>query len=251
MRFSIIIPVLDEAARLDHALRELVAGIERFSDCEIIVCDGGSRDDSRRIARNHPVQLIESQPGRALQMNAGAERALGDWLLFLHADTRLPVGWMEAIEDCGAEWGRFDVRLSGRHPMLRVVETMMNARSRLGGIATGDQVLFFRRAFFRDIGGYPAIPLMEDIAISKTAKTRAAPACLRQRVVTSSRRWEKQGMLRTILLMWRLRLAYWLGADPERLHRIYYGRTPRLPAATVCPPARSRPGEDAAGRGNR
>ncbi len=223
MRFSIIIPVLDEAARLDHALGELIDGIERLSDCEIIVCDGGSRDDTRRIARRHPVQLIEAPRGRARQMNAGAERALGEWLLFLHADTRLPADWMAAVEQAGQPWGRFDVRLSGSDPLLRLVETSMNLRSRLTGIATGDQALFFRRQFFQRIGGYPSIPLMEDIAISKTARAEAVPACLRQRVVTSSRRWEKQGILRTILLMWRLRLAYWLGANPERLHRIYYG----------------------------
>ncbi len=225
MRFSIIVPTLNEAARLDHALKDLAAGIERFSDCEIIVCDGGSGDATLDIARRHPVLLLETDRGRARQMNAGAERALGEWLVFLHADTRLPADWMRAIESCEAEWGRFDVRLSGRHPLLRLVESMMNLRSRLSGIATGDQVLFFRRDFFARLGGYPDIPLMEDIAISKQAKRLSPPACLRQRVVTSSRRWEKQGILRTILLMWRLRLAYWLGADPKRLHRIYYGQS--------------------------
>ncbi len=223
MRFSIIVPTLDEAARLDQALGELEGGIEGFSDCEIIVCDGGSRDQTADIARRHPVQLLQTGRGRARQMNAGAERALGEWLVFLHADTRLPADWMQAIESCAAQWGRFDVRLSGRHPLLRLVEFMMNLRSRLSGIATGDQVLFFRRDFFFRLGGYPDIPLMEDIAICKQARRQAPPACLHQRVVTSSRRWEKQGILRTILLMWGLRLVYWLGADPQRLHRIYYG----------------------------
>ncbi len=248
MRFSIIIPVLDEAARLDHALSALTADIERFSDCEIIVCDGGSVDDTRRIARRHPVQLIDAPRGRARQMNAAAARALGDWLLFLHADTRLPADWMQALTACPAPWGRFDVRLSGRHPLLRLVEALMNLRSRLTGIATGDQVLFFRRAFFERIGGFPDIELMEDIAISTRARALSRPACLRQRVVTSSRRWEKQGILRTILLMWRLRLAYWLGSDPKRLHRLYYGPSTGQPAATVRPSARSRPGEDPSGR---
>jgi len=223
MRFSIIIPVLDEAARLDHALDELTGQIERFSDCEIIVCDGGSRDGTRRIARRHPVQLIEAPRGRANQMNAGAGQALGEWLLFLHADTRLPADWRQAIDNAGRDWGRFSVRLSGRRWPFRVIEWMMNRRSCLTGIATGDQALFFRRDLFRRIGGYPGIPLMEDIAISKAAKALSPPACLPQRVITSSRRWEKNGILGTILLMWGLRLAYWLGVDPGRLHRFYYG----------------------------
>lgn len=223
MRFSIIIPTLDEGARLDHALETLIAVIERLSDCEIIVCDGGSRDNTADIARHHPVMLLQSPRGRARQMNAGAEAAMGDWLLFLHADTHLPSDWMQAIEGCSSDWGRFDVRLSGQSPLLRMVERMMNLRSRLSGIATGDQALFFRREFFLRLGGYPDIPLMEDIATSRKAKRLCRPACLPQRVVTSSRRWEKKGILRTILLMWGLRLAYWLGIDPKHLHRIYYG----------------------------
>ena len=148
-------------------------------------------------------------------------------LLFLHADTRLPPGWApmvrEALDNHGREWGRFDVRLDGAHPMLRVIERAMNLRSRLSGIATGDQAIFVSRAAFREAGGFPDIALMEDIALSRVLRARSRPACLRAPVVTSSRRWERDGIARTIVLMWRLRLRYALGADPNDLARQYRG----------------------------
>ena len=160
-------------------------------------------------------------------MNAGAEVARGRVLLFLHADTQLPRGWVamvrEAVEVRGREWGRFDVRLDGVHPMLRVVERAMSLRSRLSGIATGDQAIFVARAAFEAAGGFPDITLMEDVALSRALRARSRPACLSAAVVTSSRRWERNGIARTILLMWGLRLRYALGADPDELVRLYKG----------------------------
>jgi rSAM/selenodomain-associated transferase 2 len=162
-------------------------------------------------------------------MNLGARAAAGDILVFLHADTTLPVGALPAIAaalDAGTQWGRFDVRIEGRSPLLWMVARMMNARSRLTGIATGDQAIFARRDAFEAVGGFPAIPLMEDVALSRALRRRAPPCCLRLAVTTSARRWERHGVLRTIVLMWRLRLAYALGADPHRLaHRYDVERT--------------------------
>ena len=161
-------------------------------------------------------------------MNAGAAKACGDVLMFLHADTRLPREAERLVLDglarSGHDWGRFDVTIAGRHPMLRVVAFMMNLRSRITGIATGDQAIFVKRAAFDAAGRFPAIPLMEDIALSKRLKRTSRPLCLRERAITSGRRWEKHGVFRTILLMWRLRLAYFFGADPAQLARRYrYG----------------------------
>ena len=223
MRLSIVIPVLDEASGIVETLRALQPYRERGH--EVIVVDGGSRDDTPARAGPLVDRLLDSPPGRARQMNRGAAVAHGDVLLFLHADTKLPAQ-ADALIATGLEgdarWGRFDVRLSGHHFMLRLVERMMNLRSRLTGIATGDQALFVRRELFEQAGGFDEIPLMEDIALSRRLKRLAPCACLRRPVITSSRRWEENGILATILLMWRLRLAYWLGADPARLVRDYY-----------------------------
>jgi len=160
-------------------------------------------------------------------MNAGAEAASGDVLVFLHADTRLPGGADRAVLDglaaSGASWGRFDVRIEGRHRLLALVAWLMNYRSRLTGIATGDQAMFVTRAAFAAAGGFPALALMEDVALSKRLKRVSSPLCLRERAITSGRRWESRGVVRTIVLMWWLRLRYFLGASPERLRRIYYG----------------------------
>ena len=225
MRLSIIIPVLNEAASLEGSLQPL-QGL-RAAGHEVIVVDGGSRDGTRDVAAPLADRLIEAPPGRARQMNAGAGSAGGEVLIFLHADTFLPVGAERSIVaalERGRQWGRFDVRLSGRHPLLRVVERMMNGRSCLTGIATGDQAVFLTRAAWERAGGFPEIALMEDIALSRTLKRCCGrPACLRTPVVTSSRRWERNGVVRTILLMWRLRLAYFFGADPEALAKAYRG----------------------------
>lgn len=223
MRLSIVIPVLDEEAEIADALAALAA--LRARGVEVIVADGGSRDRTTELARPHADRVIKAPRGRAVQMNAGAEAARGDALLFLHADTRLPLDAdrlvAEGLALSGRAWGRFDVHIAGRHPMLAVVAAMMNLRSRLTGIATGDQAIFVRREAFARAGGFPAIPLMEDIALSRALKRASWPLRLSQRAVTSGRRWETHGVLRTIVLMWRLRTAYWLGAPPARLARRY------------------------------
>lgn len=222
-RISIIIPALDEAA----GIRDTLAPLQplRARGHEVVVVDGGSADGTPELARPLADQVIASERGRARQQNAGAAVAAGGVLLFLHADTRLPKGAdalvLDGLRATGRGWGRFDVRLSGAHPMLRVVERMMGARSRLTGIATGDQAIFVRRDWFARAGGFPRMPLMEDVALSKTLRAMGPPLCLRERVVTSSRRWEERGVWRTIGLMWRLRLEFALGADPARLAERY------------------------------
>lgn len=217
-RLSVVLPALNEAAGIRAALEALAP--LRARGHEVIVVDGGSSDGTAQLAAGLCDRVLNASPGRAVQMNAGARAAGGDALLFLHADTRLPARADELIlasleDHC---WGRFDVRIEGRHPLLRIVACAMNLRSRLTGIATGDQAIFVRRAAF---GGYPEIALMEDVAFSKAMKRLGRPACLRETVLTSGRRWESRGVLRTIVLMWSLRLLYFLGARPERLIRFY------------------------------
>jgi rSAM/selenodomain-associated transferase 2 len=221
MRLSIIIPVLNEAAGIAPLLRRLECLRERGA--QIVLVDGGSSDDTVRLAAAHADLAIAAERGRASQMHAGALAATGDALLFLHADTLLPphADALIAAALRSHQWGRFDVALDGAHPMFRVIAAMMNLRSRLTSVATGDQAIFMRRAFYLQAGGFPQLALMEDVAFCKRARRLARPACLRQRVLTSARRWEKNGIWRTILLMWRLRLAYFLGADPERLAQQY------------------------------
>jgi len=222
MRVSIIVPVLDEAEGIAATLDALVA--PRAGGHEVIVVDGGSRDETLALARARADTVVEGPRGRARQMNGGAERAHGEVLLFLHADTRLPKGGVERIVEAvagGAGWGRFDVRIAGRSPLLPVVAALMNARSRLTGIATGDQAMFVRRDLFRKVGGFPDQPLMEDVELSRRLRATSRPACLRERVCTSGRRWENRGVWRTIVLMWRLRWRYWRGAAADELARAY------------------------------
>lgn len=216
---SIIIPCLDEADGIAETLRALAP--LRARGAEVIVADGGSRDATVERAVPLADKVVHAPRGRALQMNAGASRARGGILLFLHADSRLPQAAdgliIEGLKRLRRGWGRFDVAIAGRHPLLRVVERLMNLRSRLTGIATGDQAIFVTRSLFTAAGGYPEIALMEDIELCKRLKRFGPPLCLRHRLTTSGRRWEERGVLRTIVLMWRLRLAYWLGADPGKL----------------------------------
>jgi rSAM/selenodomain-associated transferase 2 len=222
-KLSIIVPVLNEgegiAATLD-ALADL-----RALGTEVIVVDGGSRDATIQRARLRADRVIPAPRGRALQMNAGAAKATGDVLLFLHADTRLPRDadhvLLNGLERSGRAWGRFNVKIDGRSPLLILVGWLMGLRSRVTGIATGDQAIFVRRDAFQAAGGFPEIPLMEDIALCKRLKRISAPLCLSERVITSGRRWEQNGVLNTIVLMWRLRLAYFFGADPKELAEQY------------------------------
>ena len=220
---SIIIPALNEAAGIAGHLAALQP--LRRRGVEVIVADGGSRDATAALAAPHVDAVVTAPRGRARQMNAGAAQARGDVLLFLHADTRLPEradALVERVLARGAPaWGRFDVAIAGRHPLLPVVAWCMNWRSRLTGIATGDQALFVRRDAFDAAGGFPDIALMEDIALSRRLKRAGRPLCLRERAVTSGRRWESRGVLRVVVLMWRLRLAYFLGRDPARLAAAY------------------------------
>jgi rSAM/selenodomain-associated transferase 2 len=222
MKLSIVVPTLEEAASIESTLAALQGMRERGT--EVVIADGGSRDATRSLAAPLADRVIEVARGRAAQMNAGAREAAGDALLFLHADTILPGDADLAVQAAlatGRQWGRFDVAIAGADPLLPVVAKLMNARSRWTGIATGDQAIFATRAAFEAAGGFPEIPLMEDIALSKSLRRRSRPACLRARAVTSGRRWERGGTLRTILLMWRLRLAFALGADPHGLARRY------------------------------
>lgn len=220
--FSIIVPVLNEAA----GLMQLAAHLAPLSraGAQVLLVDGGSHDSTPELARHAGLQVIGSERGRAIQMNAGAAQATGDILIFLHADTRLPEGALDLIGNGLAEtpcWGRFDVRIAGRPAMLRVVSHMMNWRSRLTGIATGDQTMFMRREAFEAVDGFPVQPLMEDIELSRRLGTFSRPVCLRARVTTSGRRWETRGVWTTIVLMWRLRWAYWRGVAPAVLAQAY------------------------------
>ncbi|MGH6684187.1 MAG: TIGR04283 family arsenosugar biosynthesis glycosyltransferase [Pseudolabrys sp.] len=220
MKLSIIMPVLDEAAEIEAALAALAP--LRMRGIEVIVVDSGSRDGTSDLARSLADRVITAPRGRAEQMNAGAAAANGDVLLFLHADSRLPEDADRLVLDrlarSGRAWGRFDMRFDNG---LGLIALMMNWRSRLTGIATGDQALFVTLTAFEHAGGFPAIALMEDVALSTKLKRISRPLALDVRVTTSARRWRKHGVIRTVLLMWRLRLAYFLGADPAKLAQVY------------------------------
>ncbi len=222
-RLSIIVPALDEEQQIAATLEALADARRRGA--EVIVVDGGSRDCTRSRAAALADRVLGAPRGRAVQLNAGAAAARGDVLLFLHADSILPAGFDRLLEAAVARrelaWGRFDVRIDGDHGLLPIVAAAMNLRSRLTGIATGDQALFATRALFERAGGFPLQALMEDIAFCRNARRLAAPVCLRAKVLTSGRRWTQRGVLRTVLLMWRLRLAYFLGSDPARLAARY------------------------------
>lgn len=222
-RLGIVLPTLNEQAWIESALAPLQA--LRSAGHRLVVVDGMSTDATAERARPLADLVIDSPRGRARQMNRGAQACEGEILWFLHADTWVPPGAADAILDALTDprrvWGRFDVHLSGHAPLLRVVAALMNLRSRVSGIATGDQGIFLRREAFESVGGYPDIPLMEDIALSRALLGIGRPTCIGPRLVTSSRRWERHGIARTILLMWRLRLAYALGTDPRVLARSY------------------------------
>lgn len=222
MTISVIIPVLDEERRIGDTL----AAVSSLKPHEIIVVDGGSRDRTVAVASSgHPCRVVSSPSGRAMQMNAGAAAATGEVLLFLHADTRLPAtAWADIaaeLADPGTMGGRFDVRLDASGAVYRVIEAAMNFRSRVSRIATGDQAIFVRHQAFDVLGGYAQIPLMEDVDLSRRLKRLGRVACLHSRVVSSARRWEREGPWRTILHMWWLRALYAAGVSPHRLARSY------------------------------
>lgn len=217
-RLSVVVPALNEAPGIARCLEALAP--LRARGHEVIVVDGGSTDGTPALAAPLADRVLAAPRGRAAQLNAGAAAAAGDALLFLHADTRLPPEADRAVLAALAahRWGRFDLAIDSQDPRLAVIAFFVNRRSRLSGIATGDQAIFVRRDAFP---GFPPIALMEDVAFSRTMKAVAPPACLAERVLTSARRWERHGVARTVLLMWRLRYDYWRGADPDELARRY------------------------------
>jgi rSAM/selenodomain-associated transferase 2 len=225
VRLSIIIPTLNEAASIGELLKRLEP--MRARGTELIVVDADSTDATRDIAAPLADHVLTSERGRATQMNAGATVASGDTLLFLHADSMLPTNGdeliIDALSNSSLKWGRFDINIAGTHGMLPVIAWFMNHRSRLTGIATGDQGIFVTRQAFNAVSGFPAQPLMEDVAICVRLARVSRPIYIDTRITTSGRRWEKHGVWRTIFLMWRLRLNYFMGADPARLHSTYYG----------------------------
>lgn len=221
MTVSVVIPTLNE----EGVLAATIARARQFGVREIVVADGGSTDATRAIAARDADLLLSARRGRAAQMNAGAARAQGDVLLFLHADTLLPDGFADAVVAACNEpqvvGGRFDVVLEPSSPLIRLTGELINRRSRLTRISTGDQAIFIRRVVFEQLEGYADIPLMEDVDLSRRMKRAGRIACLRQRVTTSARRWHKHGVVRTILLMWSLRALYFFGVSPAQLQRVY------------------------------
>lgn len=222
MRFSIIIPTLNET-RIIHACLLDLQTLKNIS--EIIIVDGGSTDNTLEIAKPLADKTIISSQGRAKQMNAGAKQAKGETLVFIHADTFLPENALDlitqALSKTNPGWGRFNVQLKGNHLMLKVIAALMNLRSCLTGIATGDQVIFVSKQLFDKVGGYPDIALMEDISLCTNLKKLSHCVCLEAKVISSGRLWEKHGVFKTILLMWRLRLGYFFGENPETLSTLY------------------------------
>jgi rSAM/selenodomain-associated transferase 2 len=238
-RLTIVIPVLDEAAIIAAALAALAP--LRARGAEVIVVDGGSGDGTAALAYPFADCVVAGPRNRGAALNAGAALGSGDVFVFLHADTRLPddVDWLiaaallrRASDRC---WGRFDLRIVGRHPLLALVARMINWRSRVTGIATGDQAIFVTRDAFWSVGGFPDLPLMEDIALSRKLKRLSRPICIAVPAVTSGRRWDYHGLWNTIVLMWRLRLAYYLGAEPARL-ALSYERIPPSAAQSSAGP---------------
>ena len=222
LRIAIVVPVYNEANSVIKTLSALAC--YRAKGQRVIVVDGGSTDSTPELSAPLADFVIRSAKGRAFQQNAGAKLAEADVLLFLHADTALPDHADELIAEAlsmGKVWGRFDISIAGSLRWLKVISTLMNIRSRLTGIATGDQAIFVRKSVFEQLGGFSEIPLMEDIELSKRLKRFGPPACIRNKVITSGRRWETDGLCKTVILMWKLRLLYFLGASPDRLAKLY------------------------------
>lgn len=221
MPVSVIIPTLNEAQTIENFLQALQPIRKQ---CELIVVDGGSIDTTAKIAKSLVDCLIYANKGRAKQMNAGANLASNEVLLFLHADTFLPLDGLKYIANAvekGFVWGYFDLHLTGTHPLLKIIALMINKRSRITNIATGDQAIFSTKRAFNNVGRYPEIALMEDIALCQQLKKTSKPFCIRAKATSSSRRWQKFGVYKTILLMWWLRTCYCFGMSPTKLSSLY------------------------------
>jgi rSAM/selenodomain-associated transferase 2 len=221
MAISVVVPMLNE----ERTIAATLLALTQLKPHELILVDGGSSDGTPTICRQFNVEVLTAPRGRAAQMNYGARRATGNVLLFLHADTRLPPTAFDDIRDALGDprfvGGRFDIQLDGDHWMLRVIGAMISLRSRLSKVGTGDQGIFVRREVFQRMGGFPEIPLMEDIALCRALKRLGEVACLRSKVITSARRWESDGVWRTIFRMWMLKSLYLMGVSPVRLKKFY------------------------------
>lgn len=228
-KISIIVPVLNEAEQLPELLLHLQQW--KNQSCDIIVVDGGSSDHSLQLLEKSSFTILHSERGRARQMNLGAQFAQSNILLFLHADTRLPENAkklvLAALASEQEHWGRFDVALRAENQtfyqqtMYAIISWFINQRSRLSGIATGDQAIFVKHSTFTSIGGFVEQPLMEDVELCRQLKKIASPICLKEKVTTSARRWQSKGVWRIIWLMWSLRFAYWRGVSADELARRY------------------------------
>ena len=222
--FSIIVPVLNEEVFLTRYLNVF----RRFLNDghEIIIIDGGSSDNSARLTQELGCKVLISKPSRGLQQHVGALQSENEILLFLHADTNLPNDAFslihQALKSSNKSWGRFDVSFSNSSLIYKIIAWMMNKRSCLTGIVTGDHIIFTTRSSYFKSGGFADIPIMEDIDISKRLKLISKPICLKHKVVTSSRKWEQQGVSKTIIKMWCLRTLFFFGVSSKRLARLYY-----------------------------
>ncbi len=222
---SIVIPVLNEQGMLEQKLLKLKILTRQFeTQIDVIFVDGGSQDQSIELIREHGFHCISSKSGRACQMNAGAELAHAEYILFLHVDTDLPEDFnivINQIKNCKPLWGFFKLRLSNNKKIFRLLAFLINLRSALTSVSTGDQGQFFQRLAFMQSGGFLTLPLMEDIEIAKRFRKKTKPLVIGEKMESSARRWEQAGIAKTVVLMWSLRFAYWLGVDPEILARFY------------------------------
>jgi rSAM/selenodomain-associated transferase 2 len=222
LKLSVIVPMLNEAGAIGATLAAIRVGAP---DAEIVVVDGGSADGSVEIARPRCEVVIIGERGRAQQMNAGAARSSGEAMVFVHADTIVPESFARDIETALADpsvvGGRFDIRLDDDHPLCVLIGALISLRSRISRTATGDQAIFVRRTTFDALGGFPDLPICEDLDFARRLKRAGRVACLRTKVITSARRWRRGGILRTSIRMWTIRLLYLAGVSPSRLSRMY------------------------------
>ena len=240
-RLTVIIPTLNEADRLAGTL----ASLGKPDDVEIIVTDGGSHDATLQIARQAGARIVSSRPGKALQMNRGAGKARGRFLVFLHADTRLPDGYLAEIETIltrpGVTAGAFRFQIDDDGWGFRLIETVTNLRARLLATPYGDQGLFLRAGTLRRMGGYREIPIMEDFELVRRLARSGKVVISRLPATTSGRRWKRLGLVCTTLLNWTIVLAYWCGVSPVRLAGWYRRKPASGPETANAKPRTQNP----------